>query len=283
MSILTAILAGAMMLSSPSVMAGEVRALVGGGQTTFSIDLDGDGDVDGAYFGLAIDLQEDAVTGHFVCAMWGNTEYLGLPLMAVEGPVLRATLHEQTGSVTFEGQGTVDLGSDEKFFTGVPFRAVVKVGGPGVGKLTLTIEGILDGVPGDQIIGNNSCDLPIETVASGRIALSLAAPTVTAVEMEATGRPTTFRLGQNAPNPFNPETTISFELPEMAEVRLSITNLAGQEVRTLVQGAYQPGWYSVVWDGRDAAEQEVASGVYLYRLEGGGRGIVETKRMVLVR
>jgi hypothetical protein len=62
-----------------------------------------------------------------------------------------------------------------------------------------------------------------------------------------------------------------------------ITNLTGQAMRTLVQGVYQRGGYSVVWDGLDAAGQEVASGVYLYRLEVGGRRIVETKRMALVR
>jgi len=95
--------------------------------------------------------------------------------------------------------------------------------------------------------------------------------------------PTTYTLSQNVPNPFNPETIINFELPEVAEIRLSVTNLAGQEVRVLVQGVHQPGQYRVVWDGRDTTGQDVASGVYLYRLEVVGRGIVETKRMALVR
>jgi flagellar hook assembly protein FlgD len=100
---------------------------------------------------------------------------------------------------------------------------------------------------------------------------------------EGQGVPHAYTLSQNVSNPFNPETTIGYELPDVAEIRVRVTNLAGQEVRMLVQGVHQPGRYSVVWDGRDAAGQEVASGVYLYRLEVGGRGIVETKRMLLIR
>ena len=95
--------------------------------------------------------------------------------------------------------------------------------------------------------------------------------------------PSTFSLSQNYPNPFNPQTTIHYEVPEASEIRLSILNLAGQELRTLTQGVHQPGRYSVVWDGQDGSGQAVASGVYLYRLEVKRRGVVETRRMALVR
>jgi flagellar hook assembly protein FlgD len=90
-------------------------------------------------------------------------------------------------------------------------------------------------------------------------------------------------LAQNVPNPFNPETTISYELPEAADIRLIIADLSGQMVRTLVQGMHQAGRYSVVWDGRDTKGRVVASGVYLYRLEAVDRGVIETRRMVFVR
>jgi hypothetical protein len=96
--------------------------------------------------------------------------------------------------------------------------------------------------------------------------------------------PVAYTLAQNVPNPFNPETTIHYELPEMANVRLVIYDLSGQAIRTLVHDAHhQPGQYTVMWDGQDGAGRPVASGVYFYRLEAVDRGVVETKRMVLVR
>lgn len=96
--------------------------------------------------------------------------------------------------------------------------------------------------------------------------------------------PATHILSQNYPNPFNPETTISYELPEMARIRLNIYTLSGGVVRTLVHDELnQPGRYAIVWDGRDEAGRAVASGAYLYRLEAVDKGLVETKRMVLVR
>jgi WD40 repeat protein len=105
-------------------------------------------------------------------------------------------------------------------------------------------------------------------------------------EQEATvslARPATYTLAQNIPNPFNPQTTIRYALPNQAEIRLGIYDLTGRRVRTLVRGVHQPGRYSVVWDGRDQDGQEVASGIYLYRLEVMDRGVVETRRMLLVR
>jgi hypothetical protein len=94
----------------------------------------------------------------------------------------------------------------------------------------------------------------------------------------------TYALSQNSPNPFNPETTIGYDLPEVASIRLSIYDLSGQTIRMLVHDSHhQPGRYTVVWDGRDEGGRVVASGVYLYRLEAVDRGFVETRRMLLVR
>ena len=92
-----------------------------------------------------------------------------------------------------------------------------------------------------------------------------------------------YTLGQNHPNPFNPETTIDCALPDVANVHLVIYDLTGRTIRTLVREYRQPGRYEVVWDGRDRGGREVASGVYFYRLEVVEQGIVETRRMVLLR
>jgi hypothetical protein len=88
-------------------------------------------------------------------------------------------------------------------------------------------------------------------------------------------------LHDAAPNPFNPMTTIKYDLPAAGPVRLSVFDIAGRLVRTLVDESMPQGSHEAVWDGRDATGREVGSGSYLARLEFGGR--VETVRMGLVR
>lgn len=73
----------------------------------------------------------------------------------------------------------------------------------------------------------------------------------------------------NFPNPFNPSTTISYRLPQAAEVELTIYNVLGQQVRALVKGQREAGNHQVVWDGRNDAGAKVGSGIYIYRFEAG--------------
>ena len=95
------------------------------------------------------------------------------------------------------------------------------------------------------------------------------------------GRPVRFALGLNLPNPFNPVTTIPYVIAEAGLVTLSVYNLQGQLVRTLVQDVVQPGEHHAVWDGRDFAGRQAASGVYVYRLTAPEGAL--TRRMLLVR
>ena len=93
--------------------------------------------------------------------------------------------------------------------------------------------------------------------------------------------PAGFQLYQNYPNPFNPETTIEYDISQPAEVTLTIYNVMGQAVRTLVR-AFQPaGNFNVSWDGKDGSGQVVASGVYVYELSTGEQ--VLRKKVVLIR
>ncbi|MDQ7063556.1 MAG: FlgD immunoglobulin-like domain containing protein [candidate division KSB1 bacterium] len=107
----------------------------------------------------------------------------------------------------------------------------------------------------------------------------------TAVNERNRERPDEFQLLQNFPNPFNPETVISYTVPLSPSgallVQLKIYNLKGQLVRTLVKGYQGAGAYSVTWDGRDDQGQAVASGVYLYQFRAGEE--VEVRRMLLLR
>ena len=93
--------------------------------------------------------------------------------------------------------------------------------------------------------------------------------------------PQTTQLAQNFPNPFNNGTTIPFSLARQIEVELSIYNLAGQKVKTLVQAVLGAGNHRVIWDGRDATGSEIATGVYLYRLRAEGR--LEVRKLLLLR
>ena len=101
--------------------------------------------------------------------------------------------------------------------------------------------------------------------------------TTTAAPAAGRARP---HLLPASPNPFNPRTTIAFELPRAARVDLSVHDDAGRRVRALRRGVFVPaGRHSVTWDGRDDAGTVVASGVYHVRLEAGGR--VDARRVTL--
>jgi parallel beta-helix repeat protein len=102
------------------------------------------------------------------------------------------------------------------------------------------------------------------------------------VDKIETELPKEFSLSQNYPNPFNPATTIKFEVARSGPVRIKIYNILGQEIATLIDRYYETGKaYSVVWNGRDRLGREVASGLYIYRMETGRLTI--TKKMMLIR
>ncbi|MFZ1685549.1 MAG: FlgD immunoglobulin-like domain containing protein [Candidatus Zixiibacteriota bacterium] len=83
------------------------------------------------------------------------------------------------------------------------------------------------------------------------------------------GLPSTFSLHPAYPNPFNPSTTISFDLPKRAEVKLIVFDLLGREVRKLVDQEMAAGAHSVKWDGTNEAGKAVASGVYFFKMTAG--------------
>jgi hypothetical protein len=88
--------------------------------------------------------------------------------------------------------------------------------------------------------------------------------------------PKEFALMQNYPNPFNPTTTIHYDVPRTTALRLTVYDVLGREVRTLVNETKQPGRYEVTFNATN-----LASGVYLYRLQAGS--FVETRRLCLLR
>jgi len=93
--------------------------------------------------------------------------------------------------------------------------------------------------------------------------------------------PLTTKLKGSYPNPFNPSTTIAFEMASEGQVVIDVYNIKGQRVKTLVNGVLGAGSHSVVWDGNDASGRAVSSGVYFYRMTSGG--YVKTQKMLLIK
>jgi hypothetical protein len=106
------------------------------------------------------------------------------------------------------------------------------------------------------------------------------------VTVSATGKevglPASFALNAAHPNPFNPSTTIAYEVPQQAHITLVVYNLLGHEVMRLVDRVQAPGRYRAVWNGRNSHDAGVASGVYVYRLTS-STGYSDAKRVVLVK
>jgi hypothetical protein len=118
-------------------------------------------------------------------------------------------------------------------------------------------------------------------ITAGLVAAGFQA--VTEVAERKSSPPQQFTLDQNFPNPFNPTTIISYYIPVQAEVTVKVFNLLGQQVATLVKGRQEPGSHSLTFSAHG-----LSSGSYFYRLEavpatGGGKAVVMTKQMVLIR
>ncbi len=101
-------------------------------------------------------------------------------------------------------------------------------------------------------------------------------------EVEVTVKRLQLELSQNNPNPFNPSTTIAYAVPTMSKVTLTIYDVTGRYVTTLVNNESRgAGRYSVMWNGQSASGDQVGSGVYFYRLQVGNNSL--TKKMVLLK
>jgi hypothetical protein len=98
---------------------------------------------------------------------------------------------------------------------------------------------------------------------------------------ESEGIPTEFALHENYPNPFNPTTTLRFDLPEVSNITLTIYNMLGQRVRTFNMQSTPAGYHSVKWDATNDYGEQVGAGVYLYQLQ--TKDFVKTRKMVLLK
>ena len=177
--------------------------------------------------------------------------------------------------------------------------AEVSDGGSGIQPQDVELEVAGRRLEGSAADGRFTWVLPSELIASvqvfgsgGRILASDRAGNRSehAIYFEVSVLPSRLALGDSYPNPFNPDTTIPFEVPiargglqigEADRVRLAIYSVTGQLVRVLVDDSTAPGRHRVIWNGRDDGGRRVSSGLYLYRLETETESV--TKRMTLLK
>ncbi len=133
-----------------------------------------------------------------------------------------------------------------------------------------------------EFLGNDGGSISVEQAIIADPQAQGVTLSITNGSVKVSKTPTSFTLGLNAPNPFNPSTRISYDVPQTSRIRLTIYNLLGQEVVVLVDGVQAVGRYTVDWHGANTQGHSVASGVYLYRLTS-ETGFTETRRMTLLK
>ena len=186
------------------------------------------------------------------------TVVIGGPVQTGDGLIWQH--HAADGVYRLVGYSMVP-GTGLRVSSGPAFWLPVSVTGEDGGSLTLT-EVLMAGP------------------AANIIAVTLG--TTTAAVNRAVALPTAFSLSNATPNPFNPSTTIAYEVPEQTHITLTIYNLLGQEVVRLVDQVQAAGRYEAVWNGTNLTGAGVASGIYLYRIVSGS-GYTDTKRMTLLK
>jgi len=224
---------------------------------------------------------------------------LDLPLQFSEGVTLEEVSFEGTRSADFDfAYGSIDndnhiviLGlipmiagqkSDLEPGTGVVANLIFTVNNPDIKSIELTPITIPE---------PNHSPMFIYTDAKGEVQslkpdmIGFSAPLDISNNSNNQTAPTVlpkeFGLGQNAPNPFNPSTSISYDLPKACNVHLEIYNVLGQSVKTLTSGYQEAGSQSIIWDGTDHTGNSVASGVYFYRIQAGD--FSATKKMMMLK
>ncbi|MFO7890192.1 MAG: FlgD immunoglobulin-like domain containing protein, partial [bacterium] len=121
-----------------------------------------------------------------------------------------------------------------------------------------------------ELVKINAGALWVATFENGVVRMPEILTTTTGLKpQDDTNIPAEFNLYSNYPNPFNPTTTIRFDLTRQSDIELKVFDLKGRLVKSLKSGRLSAGTYQVTWDGTDMYSKPVASGIYIYRLDVG--------------
>jgi len=178
-------------------------------------------------------------------------------------------------SLLFEWQASSDVDSDSLTYGfsvqsgDLNIIAFADTGITSVGLAYQWLENAMDNAGVDVVSGDwtvLTTDGQDTTTASNGPRYLVVDATMVAVGEES-GLPTNFALEQNYPNPFNPTTTIRYEVPKSSHVEVTVYDLLGNKVRTLVDEQKSIGRYSIRWNGKNRFGHQVSTGVYWYRME----------------
>ena len=186
-----------------------------------------------------------------------------------------------TAPAGFTVTGPEDVSSSAGSWSG-------QIDGPEGAIATLTWDGVLYGIGIVPAAGNTDISLTASLDSTTQLQLTVSGfnmipyqemvsidgaeitqtePEVEVEETPDSGPPAQVKLLGNYPNPFNPSTRIAFDLPREMSVRLSVFDIRGHLVATLVNGSLGAGNQEILWNGQDSRGSNVSSGIYLYRLE----------------
>jgi M6 family metalloprotease-like protein len=132
-----------------------------------------------------------------------------------------------------------------------------------------------------SVAPNETIEYKVTAMHDGRESEPVSVSVNTVSDKNIVSLPPVTRLGGNYPNPFNPETTIKFSIAKGNFVKITIHNIKGQKVRSLMNDFRDAGEHNVIWNGKNDEGISVGSGIYFYRMSTGD--FIETKKMILLK
>jgi methionine-rich copper-binding protein CopC len=200
-----------------------------------------------------------------------RVEYFDLKLANInneDNQVLIGLVHQASATA----KPTLDAGA------GAVANLVFEIDDPTID--AITIDKFVMEVPHHHLMFIYNTRSNPETRAHDMVEPEFTSVTV-ALSGAGSSLPIEFALAQNYPNPFNPSTEIAFSLPSASQVELSVFNVLGQKVVTLLDEQMAAGEHTVTWDGRNSDGSSVSSGVYFYRIA--ANSFVDTKKMMMLK
>ena len=194
-----------------------------------------------------------------------------------------------TGSITFTWGASSDANGDSLYY--LMRAASAEIGDHGLDTNATSIDVAYLDIIEDMSENNVTAATlgwtvhvtdGIDTVEADNAPFSITIDGANALSAYLEGLiPDEFALHQNYPNPFNPVTTLRYDLPETDFVNITIYDMLGREVKTLINQTQDAGYRSVIWDATNDYGKPVSAGIYLYQIHAGE--YISTKKMVLLK
>ncbi len=207
---------------------------------------------------------------------WPDIELPSVSLTSPTGPVeLQVGETEEITWSASDNIGVVSIDILRSYDSGATYPEVVATGEANDGTFIWTVPDSASSSSRLRIVARDAAGLANydESDTDFSTTVMSDAPDLPVIDRYA--------LSQNVPNPFNPLTTIKFDVPFTSRVKISIYNAGGQLVTTLSDRIFEKGRQKLTWTGKDSGGRDVSSGVYFCRME--AEGFVQTRKMILLR